>query len=45
MIKNRSRFNDLGADYFRKRNKDVLVRQSVKRLEALGFNVSLEEAA
>jgi len=45
MIRNRSRYNDLGSDYFRKRNKDALVRQSVKRLEALGYNVSLEVAA
>jgi transposase len=45
MIRNRSRYNDLGSDYFRKCNKDALVRQSVKRLEALGYNVSLEEVA
>jgi len=42
MIQNRSRYNDLGSDYFRKRNKDALVRQIVKRLEALGHYVSLK---
>jgi transposase len=45
MIKNRSRYNDLGADYFQHRNKEALVRQNVKRLAALGYNVILEEIA
>ena len=45
MIQNRTRYNDLGADYFRQRNKDVLVRQNVQRLHALGYNVILEEVA
>lgn len=45
MIKNRARYRDLGADYFQRRNKDYLVKQSVKRLEALGFTVSIEEVA
>ena len=44
MIKNRSQYNDLGSDYFHKRNKDALMRQNVKRLEALGYKVSLEAA-
>jgi len=39
MIKNKSHYNELGVDYFKERNKDVLVRQSVKRLSALGFEV------
>jgi len=45
MIKNRMRYIDLGADYFRNRNKAALVRQNVKRLEALGYDVTLTEAA
>ena len=45
MIKNRTRYNDLGADYFQNRNKEAIVRQSVKRLQALGFTVTLEEEA
>ena len=45
MIKNRTRYNDLGADYFQNRNKEALVRQSVKRLQSLGFTVTLEEIA
>lgn len=45
MIKNRSHYNELGADFFQTRNRDTLIRQSVKRLETLGFTVSLEEIA
>ena len=45
MIKNRTQFNDLGADYFQSRNKEALVTLNVKRLQALGFNVTLEEIA
>jgi len=45
MIKNRTRYNDLGADFFQNRNRDSLIRQNVKRLQALGFIVTLEEAA
>ena len=42
MIKNRTKFKDLGADFFQNRNRDFLVRQNVKRLESLGFNVTLD---
>jgi len=42
MIKNRTKYKDLGADFFQNRNKDFLVRQNVKRLESLGFNVTLD---
>ena len=42
MIKNRTQYKDLGADFFQNRNKDFLVRQNVKRLEPLGFNVTLD---
>ena len=45
MIKNKSHYNELGVDYFKERNKDMLVRQSIKRLSALGFKVSLKEIA
>jgi transposase len=45
MIKNRTRYNDLGADFFQNRNRDALVRQNVKRLQSLGFIVTLEEVA
>jgi len=45
MIKNRTQFNDLGADYFQRRNEAVAIKQSLKRLEALGFSVSIEKVA
>ena len=42
MIKNRSGYNELGADYFSNLNKADIVRRSVKRIEALGFRVQVE---
>ena len=45
MIKNRTQYNDLGADFFQTRNKESLVKQSVKRLMSLGYTVTLVEAA
>ena len=45
MIKNRTSYNDLGADYFQKRNRDNLVRYNVKKLESMGFKVILEDIA
>jgi len=43
MIKNKTSYNDLGADYFQKRNKDNLVRYNVRKLESMGFKVILED--
>jgi hypothetical protein len=43
MIKNRTKYHDLGADFFQTRNKEALVKQNIKRLQALGYNVTLEE--
>lgn len=34
-------YRDLGADYFEKRQQDVIVKQSVRRLENLGFTVTI----
>ena len=45
MIKNRTNYHDLGADYFQNRNKEALVKQNIKRLQALGYNVVLEKIA
>jgi transposase len=45
MIQNRTHYRDLGADFFQKRNKEALVKQNVKRLQALGFKVILEQTA
>jgi transposase len=35
-------YHDLGSDYFDKRNKKAVVRHSVKRLESLGYEVSIK---
>ena len=43
MIRDRSHYRDLGADYFNKINKQEIVRRTVKRIESLGFKVILEE--
>jgi transposase len=41
MLKNGVSYQDLGGDYFDKRNKECVVRRSVKRLQALGYDVAL----
>jgi hypothetical protein len=43
MIRDRSHYRDLGANYFNKLNKQDIVRRTVKRIESLGFKVTLEE--
>jgi transposase len=43
MIRDRSHYRDLGADYFDKLNKQDIVKRTVKRIESLGFKVTLEE--
>jgi len=43
MIKNGSSYSELGGDYFDKRNKTYAINRSIKRLEALGFDVELTE--
>ena len=43
MIRDRSHYRDLGADYFSNLNKQDIVRRTVKRIESLGFKVTLEK--
>jgi transposase len=43
MIRDRSHYSDLGADYFNKLNKQDIIKRNVKRIESLGFKVTLEE--
>jgi hypothetical protein len=43
MIRDRSHYHDLGADYFNNLNKQDIVRRTVKRIESLGFKVTLEK--
>lgn len=45
MLTNRVEYNEMGADYYEKRNAEQITRSLVKRLEQLGHRVSLEPAA
>jgi len=48
MIKDGCRYHELGENYFEKQNAERIKRQAVKRLEKMGFKVTLttqEEAA
>jgi transposase len=38
-------YQELGADYFDKRQAERTVRRNVRQLEALGFRVTIEKAA
>ena len=43
IIKLKEPYHELGGDYFDKRRPEVTAKRLVKRLEQLGFNVSLEQ--
>jgi transposase len=45
MLRDGTEYRDLGGDYFDKRNKEKLQRNLVRRLEGLGLQVMLEQAA
>lgn len=38
-------YTDLGPDYFERHNRSAVVRRHVQQLQALGYQVTLEEAA
>jgi transposase len=44
LVKHNLKFNDLGADFFDRRNREHAARRAVRRLTALGYKVHLEEA-
>jgi transposase len=44
LVKHNLKFNDLGADFFDRRNRERATRRAVKRLNALGYNGRLEQA-
>ena len=44
MLKDGTAYEDLGHDHFDRINREALVRRSVRRLERLGFAVSIKEA-
>ena len=43
LIQYDQQFRDLGADFFDRRNREHVMRRAVKRLNALGYRVTLEE--
>jgi len=45
LIQRKEPYRDLGADYFDQRHPEALAHHLVKRLEALGYIVSLEQQA
>jgi transposase len=45
MITRGRNYEDLGSNYFDERNKEMVKRQAIKRLEKLGFQVELKSAA
>jgi hypothetical protein len=45
MIQRGAKYQDLGADYFDKRNPEGLAKHLVKRIQKLGYNVTLAKAA
>lgn len=45
IMRDETTYHELGADYFARRDRERTKRRSVKQLEALGYRVTLEEAA
>jgi transposase len=45
MIQRGAKYQDLGADYFDKRNPEGLAKHLVKRIQKLGYSVTLAKAA
>jgi len=45
MLNKRQPYIELGADYFDRRKKEIVIRQSIKRLEILDCKVTVEEIA
>ncbi len=45
MLRDGTVFQDLGANYFDRRDREHIARRSVRRLESLGYHVTLTEGA
>lgn len=43
MLKANTPYYELGSDFFEQRRKNEIVKRSVKRLEALGYSVKIEQ--
>lgn len=44
LVKNQETYRELGADYFDKRKPQTITKRLVRRLERLGYNVTLEQS-
>lgn len=44
MLKNNASYKEIGPDFFELRQKNQIVNRSVKRLESLGFSVTIEQS-
>jgi transposase len=45
LLNRRQQYVELGADYFDRRKKEIVIKQSIKRLEILGCKVTVEAIA
>lgn len=45
ILSKRQPYKELGATYFEERKKDTVVKQSIRRLEALGYEVTIQPVA
>lgn len=45
LLSNQTDYNELGAHYFDERDRAAVERRAIRRLEALGYKVTLEQAA
>jgi hypothetical protein len=45
VLTNHAPYRDLGANFFDERDRDVVQRRLVRRLERLGYQVALQPAA
>ncbi|MPU17988.1 transposase, partial [Acinetobacter baumannii] len=43
LLTRKQEYVELGFDYFDKRKRDILINNSIKRLESLGLTVSIQE--
>ena len=44
LLKNQETYHELGGDYFDKRNPQTVAKRLVRRLETLGYSVTLEQS-
>jgi transposase len=44
MLRNGAEYQDLGVNYFDEREKELVARRVVRRLEKIGYKVNLEAA-